>query len=210
MTHPNPLHRPAGLLLDMDGTLTEPMLDFPAIKREMGIGEQPILEAMAEMSVANRERAEAILLRHEERAAVHSSLASGCVELMGWIAEMRLPAALITRNSRLSAETVLSKHRITFRAVITRDDAPPKPDTRALHLACQRMGVAPTDVWMIGDGRYDIEAGNLAGIRTVWISQGRERVFDAVPSRSVGTLHDLLALLRSSSAPANDYLAKQM
>ena len=41
---------PRAVLFDMDGTLTEPMLDFPRIKAEMGIGDRPILEALAEMS----------------------------------------------------------------------------------------------------------------------------------------------------------------
>ena len=41
------LPRPRALLFDMDGTLTEPMLDFARIKSEMGIGDQAILEAMA-------------------------------------------------------------------------------------------------------------------------------------------------------------------
>ena len=41
--------RPRALLFDMDGTITEQMLDFPAIKREMGIGDVPILETLAKM-----------------------------------------------------------------------------------------------------------------------------------------------------------------
>ena len=40
---------PKAILFDMDGTLTAPMLDFPRIKAEMGIGERPILEALAEL-----------------------------------------------------------------------------------------------------------------------------------------------------------------
>ena len=38
---------PRALLFDMDGTLTEPVIDFAALKAEMGIGRRPILEAMA-------------------------------------------------------------------------------------------------------------------------------------------------------------------
>ena len=40
---------PRAVLFDMDGTLTEPMLDFPRSKAEMGIGQRPILEALAEV-----------------------------------------------------------------------------------------------------------------------------------------------------------------
>ena len=75
---------PTAVLLDMDGTLTEPMLDFPRIKADMGIGDRPILEALAELDAAARSAAEAALLRHEDRAAENSTLNPGCRELLDW------------------------------------------------------------------------------------------------------------------------------
>src|SRR6476660_3207252 len=69
-----PLILPRAILFDMDGTLTEPMLDFPRIKAEMGIGDRPILEALAEMDGERRAAAEAVLHRHEELAAAESKL----------------------------------------------------------------------------------------------------------------------------------------
>ena len=36
------MHAPAAILFDLDGTLTEPLLDFPRIHREMGIGDRGI------------------------------------------------------------------------------------------------------------------------------------------------------------------------
>jgi FMN phosphatase YigB (HAD superfamily) len=48
---------------------------------------------------------------------------------------------------------------------------------------------------MVGDGVYDVAAGNAAGVRTVWISHGREREFDHVPWRTVRDLPELLTLL---------------
>ena len=56
------------------------MLDFPRIKAEMGIGDCPILEALAEMSPRERLAAEAVLHRHEEEAARGSTLNPGCRE----------------------------------------------------------------------------------------------------------------------------------
>ena len=49
---------------------------------------------------------------------------------------------------------------------------------------------------MVGDGPYDIEAGNAAGMPTVWIDHGRQRQFDAVPTLVVRDLPQLHALLR--------------
>src|SRR5205807_3799833 len=76
---------PEAVLFDMDGTLTEPMLDFPAIKAEMGIGTRPILEALAELTGPSRAAAEAVLLRHEEHAAENSTLNPGCREVLEWL-----------------------------------------------------------------------------------------------------------------------------
>ncbi|HEV2295898.1 MAG TPA: HAD family hydrolase [Tepidisphaeraceae bacterium] len=188
--------RPRALLLDMDGTITAPMLDFPRIKREMGIGTRPILEALAEMGSAERSAAEAVLARHEEVAAARSTLNPGCDRLLEWVAEHGIVTALITRNTRLSVQTVLARHGLSFGTLITREDAPFKPDPRPLLLACERLGVEHFDAWMVGDGQYDVESGRAAEVRTVWISHDRPRSFDAVPWHTVRDLPELLQLLR--------------
>jgi len=197
MSQSTTLPLPRGLLLDMDGTITEPMLDFPQIKREMGIGTQPILEAMTRMSPTNRATAEAILARHEQHAAENSRLSEGCVAFLQWIRDAGLKSALVTRNTRASVTTVLEKHRLSFDALITRDDAPYKPDPAPLHLACQRLHLQPDEVWMIGDGQYDIEAGDRAGIKTIWISHGQSRPSTTSPWREVRNLVELVRSLKS-------------
>jgi HAD superfamily hydrolase (TIGR01509 family) len=186
---------PSALLFDMDGTLTCPMLDFPAIKAEMGIGDRPILETLAEMDLPHRQQAMATLHRHEERAAAESELNPGCIELLGWTRAHRLPLALITRNSRQSVNVVLARHGLKIDVLITRDDGMFKPDPTPLLVACQRLKVDAPGAWMIGDGRYDVEAGLAAGMKTVWISHGRQRDFPAEPWCTVGDLHELLNVL---------------
>lgn len=188
---------PQAILFDMDGTLTRPMLDFPRIKAEMGIGARPILEALAEMSPAERRAAEQVLHRHEDLAAEHSTLNAGCRELLDWLDAQRVGVAIITRNRRRSVETVLSKHALKFEVLVTRDDGLFKPDPQPLRLACERLSVKPTQAWMIGDGQYDVEAGIAAGMRTVWISHDRPRPFDAEPWQTVAGLPELHAILKS-------------
>ena len=192
------IFRPRAVLFDMDGTLTEPMLDFPKIKAEMGIGSRPILEALAEMNPHDRHHAEAILHRHEEQAAANSALNPGCRELLGWLEAQEVRTALITRNSRRSVETFVARHAIQIRVLITREDGPFKPDPFPLRLACKRAEVQPDQCWMVGDGQYDIEAGLAAGIPTVWVSHRRARPFAAEPWREVVDLHELRILLQNT------------
>ena len=187
---------PRAVLFDMDGTLTRPMLDFPRIKAEMGIGQRPILEALADLEPDARRAAEAVLLRHEEEAAAASTLNDGCHDVLGWLVIHGVLTALITRNSRTSASTVIARHALSLDVLVTRDDAAAKPDPRPLWLACERLGVPPADAWMVGDGQYDVEAGAAAGIRTVWVSHGRPRPFDARPWRTVRDLCELQLLLQ--------------
>jgi len=189
---------PRAVLFDMDGTLTRPMLDFPRIKAEMGIGTRPILEALAEMDAEARTAAEAVLLRHEEAAALESTLNDGCRDVLGWLRERSIRTALITRNSRASVVTVLRRHGIEIGVTIAREDAPPKPDPAPLLLACQRLEVPAGDTWMVGDGQYDVEAGTAAALKTVWVSHGRSRAFETRPWRTVADLCELQALLTQS------------
>lgn len=186
---------PKALLFDMDGTLTEQMLDFPRIKAEMGIGNRPILEALAEMGPGTRQVAEAVLLRHEQQAAVESVLNRGCRELLEWLDGRGVRTALVTRNSGRSVDTVLIRHRLSLDVRVTREDAPAKPDPAPLRLACRKLGVREADAWMIGDGPYDVEAGVAAGMKTVWVSHGRDRFFPAEPWRIVRDLCDVRVLL---------------
>jgi HAD superfamily hydrolase (TIGR01509 family) len=188
---------PRAILFDMDGTLTEPMLDFPRIKREMGIGERPILEALTDLPDAAREAAQAILDRHEQEAARNSRLNPGCNELLTLLARHRISAALITRNSRASVKTVCTLHRLKFDVLITREDGKFKPDPHPLLEAARRLQVDKHEVWMVGDGQYDIEAGLAAGIRTIWITHGRQKPFAAQPWKSLHDLHQLTAMVQN-------------
>jgi HAD superfamily hydrolase (TIGR01509 family) len=186
---------PKAILFDMDGTLTAPMLDFPRIKQEMGIGSRPILEALAGMDEGPRRSAESVLLRHEHRAAAESSLNAGCRDVLDWLHARGIRTALITRNSRLSVDTVLARHRLSIDVLVSREDAPPKPDPEPLRLACRRLEVLETDAWMVGDGQYDVEAGNAAGVKSVWVSHARSKEFEASPWEAVRDLCELVDLL---------------
>jgi HAD superfamily hydrolase (TIGR01549 family) len=192
---------PRAILFDMDGTLTEPMLDFPRIKSEMGIGDRPILEALVEMSESDRAEAEAVLHRHEEIAAAGSTLNPCCRELLDWLDENGIRTALITRNSTASVKTVIERHGLRIDLTLSRADARPKPDPHALHEACRRLEVCEQDVWMVGDGPYDVEAGNAARIPTVWLSHGREKPFAAEPWKVVRDLGELLRMLQTCRQP---------
>ena len=189
---------PKAILFDMDGTLTEERLQWDDLRADLGV--QPgeaILEAIHRMSGAERARAETVLHHHEQLAAERSVLNPGCREMLTWMDTRGIGRALITRNTRASVRTVFDRCGLHFDIAITREDGLYKPDPAPLLLACQQLGVAPAEAWMVGDWKYDIMAANAAGIHAVWLSFGRARVFEAVPDR---VCFDLLSFFDAARA----------
>jgi HAD superfamily hydrolase (TIGR01549 family) len=191
-----PLILPQAILFDMDGTLTEPIMDFDLLRRDMGIASGPILEALALMEPQRRRVAEEVLNRHEDQVASESTLNPGCPELLHWLEEKGIETALITRNTRRSVKTVFDLHGLHFDVCITREDGKFKPDPAPLQLACERLGVEKSRSWMVGDGSHDVNAGIAAGIRTVWLSHGAAKPFRAGPWLIVRDLLELTDVLR--------------
>ena len=164
------------VIFDMDGTLLLPKLDFDLIRREIGLDGGPILEAMRGMRPAARARTEAILRRHEDRAASSSVLQPGAAEVVAAVRQAGIPAVLMTRNSLRSVRAFSERHGIEFDMFRTRDDGPMKPSPEPVIEVCRRLRVDPRDAWVVGDFHFDIICGAAAGSTTVLLlDTARER-----------------------------------
>ena len=207
---------PRAVIFDMDGTLTEALLDFDAIRSEIGLAAGlPILEQLAGGDAALRARGEEIMRRHEREAIARATLAEGCLELLARLRARGVPAAILTRNTREVVETFVGKFDLgpSFApppggaagggggargaiASYTREDGPPKPaPDGALHL-CRLLGVAPAEALVVGDFAFDILSGRRAGCRTALVTA--EPIDDAAawgsPDLIVRSLRELVPL----------------
>lgn len=161
---------PQGVIFDLDGTLTEPLLDFEAIRREVGIASGlPILEALESFDTASRARAEVILRRHEMEAIRAATLADGCSELLAHLAARNVPVAILTRNVRDAVDDFLRRFDVRVVGAYTREDGPPKPSPVGVLALCRTFELSPSSVWMVGDYKYDVIAGRDAGCRTALV-----------------------------------------
>lgn len=167
-----------GVVFDMDGTLVSQELDFEAIRRDIGVpAGTPLLEALAAMDPLRRQQAEAILETHERLAAERAELLDGVREFLDWIDRRGLKRAILTRNTRWAAGTIMSRIGLVFDPILAREDGPPKPSPDGIHTICNVWGICTTEVLMIGDYIYDVEAGRAAGARTALVTHGREWPF---------------------------------
>ncbi|HUU82597.1 MAG TPA: HAD family hydrolase [Phycisphaerae bacterium] len=155
------------VIFDLDGTLTVPVLDFDGMRAEMGLTNEPILEAMERMDAGRRADAEAILRRHEHRAAHNSVLQEGAAETLAALARRGWHTAILTRNARRWTQVVLDKHNLTVDTMRCRDDGAVKPSAAPIVDLCQELECQPSASWMVGDHLFDIRSGRQAGCTTV-------------------------------------------
>ncbi|NLX58319.1 MAG: HAD family hydrolase [Phycisphaerae bacterium] len=192
------------MLFDMDGTLTRPRLDFAAIKREIGIPTTSfILEVMETMTPTERERAMAIVERHEQEAAERSELNDGVVPLLAELGRRGILTGIITRNSRRSCETVMTRHELAFSVLVCRECARAKPSPDGILLALQRLRIDAASAVYVGDHLIDLQAGHAAGARTILVTNGHDKGFHveadfvvAGPGEIVGLLDTLQGTAR--------------
>jgi HAD superfamily hydrolase (TIGR01549 family) len=153
------------VLFDLDGTITEPLLDFALIRREIGLAPDcpSILDGIEEMDSQARQWAMEILCRHEDHAARNSTLQEGARALLADLRGRKIPTGILTRNSRQSTQVVLEKHGLSFDGIITREDGPAKPDSFGVLTLCHRFGALPENTLVVGDYLHDLLAARNAG-----------------------------------------------
>jgi HAD superfamily hydrolase (TIGR01509 family) len=186
-----------GVIFDLDGTLVDSRLDFAAMRRDIGVPEdQPILEYIETLpTLGDRQKAHEILHRHELHGANVATLIDGVSDFLGQLKSNATKLAVFTRNTRSATEIVVDKFfPDIFSHVITRDDAPPKPDPTGLLQISADWDLHPTQVIYIGDYLFDLQAGRAAGMRTFLYHTEPELPSYASQADHVFTRFDDLAL----------------
>ncbi len=162
-------------VFDMDGTLTIAAHDFAAIRRALGIAaEDDILAHLAALPAEEGRAKHAWLLEHERDLAVASRPAEGAVALVQALKARGCRLGILTRNARELAHVTLAAIGLdecfAGADVIGRDEALPKPDPDGLLQLAERWGVAPQQMVMVGDYRFDLDCGRAAGTQTVLVN----------------------------------------
>ncbi|SNS74195.1 HAD family hydrolase [Pseudomonas segetis] len=169
------LHQARHWVFDMDGTLTLAVHDFEAIKHALEIPlEQDILHHLAALPADEAKAKHAWLLEHERELALNARPAPGAVELLRELAGRGYQLGILTRNAHELALLTLQAIGVgdCFAAadVIGRDEALPKPDPDGLLHLAQRWQVAPSQLIMVGDYRFDLQCARAAGAYSVLVN----------------------------------------
>jgi HAD superfamily hydrolase (TIGR01509 family) len=162
-------------VFDMDGTLTLAVHDFEAIKRALDIPlAEDILGYLASLPEAVAAAKHAWLLEHERELALASQPAPGAIELVRELRGRGCRLGILTRNAHelalLTLRAIGLDDCFAVADVIGRDEAPPKPDPGGLLHFARTWQVAPSELVMVGDYRFDLECARAAGARSVLVN----------------------------------------
>jgi HAD superfamily hydrolase (TIGR01509 family) len=195
-THQTPLQNVRGVIFDMDGTLVVSDLDFQLIRAEAGVpDEMAILEYLASADSPRRETVRRVLLRHERRAARTCRLVPGAQNVLNALRGSGYRLALLTRNSRESVDHVLSRFELEFDVTVSREDATPKPAPDPVLKIAKRFQLPASDLLVVGDYLFDVEAGRAAGARTALLRTERTTAFLDRADIALDELTDLMGHL---------------
>lgn len=190
-----------GIIFDLDGTLVDSRLDFDAMRLEMGLPTgTPILEAIADVPAGpGRDRMLAVMRAHELRGAETAVIFEGVLEFLNHIHERGICSAVLTRNSRESTDRTLRRFPLTFSQVVTREDAPPKPDPAGVRMIAERWTIPAHEIVVIGDYVFDLRAGRRAGMRSVLFAPRELPHFADEADYVLRHFHDATTLLNQLS-----------
>ena len=193
--------RYALVIFDMDGTLTEELLDFDLIRREIGVPMNVgILEHISRLSGEEMTRAEEILHRHEMAAAATCAVCDGALVVLAALRAEGIRTALLTRNSAACAKAVLSRHGLSLDYVATREHVPHKPHADSILNITRHFEILPEQTLMVGDYLYDVQAARNAGADSALLhmDEGPWPEFAGQATYKVRHLREVLGLVLSS------------
>lgn len=156
-----------GIIFDMDGTLTEPAIDFVSVRSELGIplGED-IAKVLASWSESEQRQAWDLIEKYEEEVRDKAVVQKGCLDTLRKFRSSGLKLAILTRNSQKSVDAFLNVIGFTFDTILTREYPHVKPSPQPVLDILAEWELAPEQVLVVGDFIHDIESGNSAGADT--------------------------------------------
>lgn len=197
---PVDLNRRSRWIFDLDGTLTQPQHDFDAIRLALGIpAGRPILEYLSALPASESAPLYFRLDAIEDALAETAKPQPGCARLLHHLADRGVALGILTRNSRSNAQRCLEilGVRDLFEAacILGRDEAPPKPHPGGIQTLLEQWRCGPDDAVMVGDFRFDLEAGRAAGVLTVLLDSAATFPWPELTDLGVSSLDDIIGHL---------------
>ena len=187
-------------IFDLDNTLADSAIDFNAMRQELSL---PLGKDMLE-EIDTRPAAEAAALRQrlaalEREYALRAQTLPGVHELLTSLVQRGFQLGILTRNNHANALQTLAVCDLAKffnpACVLGRDEAAPKPDPAGILKLLAAWDAAPATAVMVGDFRYDLEAGRRAEVATIYYDAAGQDLWTAEADFRVQSHAELLTLV---------------
>ena len=171
------------------------------MRQELGL---PLGKGMLE-EIDTRPATEAAELRRrlaalEREYALRAQPLPGAHALLNTLVERGFRLGILTRNNHANALQTLAVCDLAEffdpSHVLGRDEAAPKPDPDGIHKLLAAWDAAPATAVMVGDFRYDLEAGRRAEVSTIYYDPLDQNEWTDKADFRVQSHAELLALVR--------------
>jgi HAD superfamily hydrolase (TIGR01509 family) len=185
-------------IFDLDGTLTEPMHDFGALKRSLGLpGDQDVLAGIQTRPETEWPALHEAVAAWERDHLARARPADGAHALLDTLAARHMRLGVLTRNTRETALATLAliglQQHFDHGDVLGRECAAAKPSPAGIHKLLSGWQLPSAEAVMVGDYVHDLEAARGAGAFAIWVDPHNRGTFRAQADRVVCSLHDLIA-----------------
>ncbi|KAM3326924.1 haloacid dehalogenase-like hydrolase domain-containing protein [Capsicum chacoense] len=173
-----------GIVFDMDGTLTVPVIDFQAMYRAvLGHDEYvavksknpsgiDILHHIESWIPDKQKKAYQVIADFEKQGLDHLQIMPGAAELCSFLDSRNIRRGLITRNVKDAVDLFHQRFGVKFSPALSREYRPYKPDPAPLLHICSTWEIQPNEVMMIGDSlKDDVACGKRAGAFTCLLDE---------------------------------------
>ena len=221
------------VIFDLDGTLAHFNLDFKTLRSEvrtylirMGVPtslldvNESIFEMLKKTEIYFKNsdkpsgsfeeiRSQSLIIaeKYEMEAASTTSLQSGAVETLKYLAEMKMKMGLCTTSSETAANYILQRFKIAefFKVVVARNRVKNvKPSTEGFEMALKTLGTRPHAAVIVGDSIVDMQSAKELKAVAVGLPTGVstiEQLQNSGANYIVTSLTDLPLLIKEINKP---------
>lgn len=188
-------------IFDLDGTLTLPVHDFPAIRVALGMteGDTDILRFLSSLPPDEAATGHARLTEIEYELAERTAAAPGAGRLLEQLFRRGARVGILTRNTREIALHTLGqiglKGYFTSDDILGRHEAAPKPHPEGIEKLLSAWGNVPDETVMVGDYLFDLQVGRAAGTATIHVDSSCTFRWPELADISVATLEELVEVM---------------
>ncbi len=183
----------------MDGTLTVAVHDFDAMREELGLPPgEPILEALSRLPTRQKQELTRRLNAIEWQLARAAQPQPDAHELLTHLARQNKQLGILTRNGTAIARKTLQACGLdqffSRHAIIGREACAPKPNPAGITHLLEHWRACRIRAVMVGDHAIDIQAGQAAGVKTVYFNIEDDFKLPSAADVNVSTLAQLIPL----------------